>query len=145
MAGDVVDLIMQDHREVERLFGELTRHPDKRPRLTAMLAALLTAHCRAEEAEVYPVARGEEDAHGGAEAERLLGRLAEEDPRSSAYDEVLASLEEVVTHHVREDESTMLPEIRERLDEQGRAELGVAFLRSRGEHLSTQPMPHRLP
>lgn len=143
MAGDVVDLIVQDHREVERLVGELSRHPDKRRRLTPLLTTLLTAHCRAEEAEIYPVANGEATANGRADAERLLGRLAEEDPRSAGYDEALASLGEVVADHVRADESTVLPEIQQRLDEQGRAELGVAFLRTRGEHLSAHPLPGR--
>ncbi|MGW4110824.1 hemerythrin domain-containing protein [Actinosynnema sp. NPDC004786] len=54
---DVVDLIMQDHREVERLFAELKDHPEKRPLLVPVLTAVLTAHSRAEEAEVYPVAK----------------------------------------------------------------------------------------
>ena len=49
--ADVVDLIMQDHREVERLFEELRTSPDKRPNLVPVLTALLTAHSRAEEAE----------------------------------------------------------------------------------------------
>src|SRR5690606_15742988 len=31
VSGDVVDLIMQDHREVERLFSELQSSPEKRP------------------------------------------------------------------------------------------------------------------
>jgi hemerythrin superfamily protein len=59
MSADVVELIMQDHREVERLFQELQNFPDKRPLLTPVLAALLVAHSRAEEAEVYPAAKDE--------------------------------------------------------------------------------------
>lgn len=31
MPADVVDLVMQDHREVERLFDELKENPHKRP------------------------------------------------------------------------------------------------------------------
>jgi hemerythrin superfamily protein len=148
MAGDVVDLITQDHRELERLVGELSRHPDKRPRLTAALVTLLTAHCRAEEAEVYPVANNGHAARRRAEfaqAERLLAQLAEQDPGSAGYDEVLAELAEPVSRHVRDVESTVLPGIQERLDEQGRAELGVAFLDSRGKHLTSQPATYRLP
>jgi hemerythrin superfamily protein len=59
MSGDVVDLIMADHREVERLFEDLKRHPENRPLVVPVLSALLTAHSRAEEAEVYPVAKAE--------------------------------------------------------------------------------------
>jgi hemerythrin superfamily protein len=57
MAGDVIDLIMQDHREVERLLDQLDRHPARRPLLVPILSALLVAHGRAEEEEIYPVAR----------------------------------------------------------------------------------------
>lgn len=151
MAGDVVDLIMQDHREVERLFDELTRHPDKRAALTPVLITLLTAHSRAEEAEAYPVARDEagetdEVPHSQAEhaeADALLAKLAGVDPWSKAYDAVLAKLVEAVTHHVQEEESSVLPRMRDRLDEQRRAELGESFLRSRGEQLSLRPIHDR--
>lgn len=55
--ADVVDLITQDHREVEALFERLEKEPDQRPMLVPVVAALLVAHSRAEEAEVYPAAR----------------------------------------------------------------------------------------
>jgi len=90
MAADVVDLIMQDHREVERLFDELKDSPEKRPNLLPVLTTLLTAHSRAEEAEVYPVAAeeaGEKDEVSQSqqehiEADQLLAKLAETDPTS---------------------------------------------------------------
>jgi hypothetical protein len=119
MAEDVVELIMNDHREVERLFEELKNSPEKRPNLLPVLTTLLTAHSRAEEAEVYPVARDEageteEVAHSQEEhleAVRLLSRLA----------------------------GAVLPGFRQQLSDGGRAELGEAFARSRAEHLGEQP------
>ena len=147
MSGDVVDLIMQDHREVERLFDELKQHRDKRPLLTPVLAAVLTAHSRAEESEVYPVAKKdagetEEIEHSQqehAQAEQLLVRLTEADPESEEYDRLLAELTEAVTHHVQEEESTVLPGMREHLDEGRRVQLGRAFATSRAKHLGDQP------
>jgi hemerythrin superfamily protein len=147
VTADVVDLIMQDHREVERLFTELKQHPEKRPLLTPVLAALLTAHSRAEEAEVYPVARDEagetdEVAHSQqehAEAEQLLVRLTRCDPESGEFDEVLGKLVESVTHHVEEEESTVLPGMRQRMDASRLTELGTAFATSRAEHLGDRP------
>jgi hemerythrin superfamily protein len=144
---DVVDLIMQDHREVERLFDELKTHPEKRPLLIPTLTSLLTAHSRAEEAEVYPVARdeageAEEVAHSQeehAEAEQLLARLAKTDPQSPQFDEVLTEVVEAVTHHVEEEESTVLPGMRQRLTDARRAELGKAFAASRAEHMGDKP------
>jgi hemerythrin superfamily protein len=145
--GDVVDLIMHDHREVERLFDEVKSHPEKRPLLVPVLAMVLTAHSRAEEAEVYPVAshdtdQADEVAHSQKEhlqAERLLARLADTNPQSKKFDEVLAKLVDAVTHHVREEESTVLPGIRERLDHQARMKLGRAFVASRRRHMGERP------
>jgi hemerythrin superfamily protein len=147
MAVDVVDLIMQDHREVERLFEELRTSPDRRLNLLPVLTALLIAHSRAEEAEVYPVARDEageadEVAHSQeehVEADQLLARLAESDPQSADFDDVLNELVSAVKHHVEEEESKVLPGMRQRLSDGRRAELGEAFASSRKQHLGEQP------
>ena len=146
MSGDVVDLIMQDHREVERLFDELKQHPEKRPLLVPVLASILTAHSRAEEAEVYPAAKkaGEEDEvehsqHEHAEAEQLLAKLVETDPESPNFDKALEELVKAVTHHVEEEESSVLPGMRKRMGDARRAELGRAFVVSRTEHLGDLP------
>lgn len=144
---DVVDLIMADHREVERLFEVLQKQPEQRPIAAPTVAALLIAHSRAEEAEVYPVARDEagetdEVAHSQeehAEAEQLLERLQNTDPSSSSYEDVLQELIDSVTHHVEEEESNVLPGMRERLSDERRAELGEAFARARAEHLGEKP------
>lgn len=144
---DVVDLIMEDHREVERLFEELRTQPEKRSLTVPVLVGLLTAHSRAEEAEVYPVAReeasaSEEVAHSQkehAEAEELLTKLEQTDPESPQFDEVLAQVVEAVTHHVEEEESKVLPTMREGLDSSRLDELGEAFAASRKSHLGETP------
>ena len=144
---DVVDLIMQDHREVERLFEELRTEPEKRPLSVPVLVGLLTAHSRAEEAEVYPVARGEasaeeEVAHSQkehAQAEELLTKLEQADPESAEFDEILAQLVDAVTHHVEEEESKVLPAMREGLESSRLDELGEAFAASRKAHLGETP------
>lgn len=147
MSWDVVDLITQDHREVERLFDELRAHPEKRALLVPVLSAMLIAHSRAEETEVYPVARQEagekeEVAHSQeehAQAEQLLARLAEQDPESGDFGSALQELIDAVTHHVEEEESQVLPGMRERLAGQRREELGRAFASARAHHLGDRP------
>ncbi|MFF0267158.1 hemerythrin domain-containing protein [Kribbella sp. NPDC004536] len=147
MSVDVVDLILQDHREVERLFDELRNEPDKRPNLLPVLTTLLTAHSRAEEAEVYPVAAAEagekeEVSHSQQEhieADQLLAKLAATDPSSPDFEKVLQNLVDAVTHHVEEEETKVLPGMRSNLSEQRRAELGDAFAASRKQHLGEQP------
>ena len=144
---DVVDLIMQDHREVERLFDELRTQPEKRPLSVPVLVGLLTAHSRAEEAEVYPVARDEAGAtdlvahsqQEHAEADQLLQELQQTAPDSPDFDEVLERLVEAVTHHVEEEESEVLPTMRGALDAARLEELGEAFAASREEHLGETP------
>lgn len=144
--SDVVDLIMNDHREVERLFDEL-RDPAKRAGSLPVLVTLLTAHSRAEEAEVYPVARDEagaadDVAHSQeehAETDELLARLGGTDPDSADFDELLDQVIEAVTHHVEEEESKVLPAMRAGLSDERRTELADAFLASREEHLGATP------
>lgn len=144
---DVVDLIMADHREVERLFAALQEHPEQRALLVPEMASLLIAHSRAEEAEVYPVARQEagevdEVSHSQQEheeADALLGELQALDPTTAEFDAKLSELIKAVTHHVGEEESNVLPGMREKLDESRRAELAVNFARARADHLGDQP------
>ena len=145
--GDVVDLIMQDHREVERLFEELKNDPAKRPGLVPVLTTLLFAHSRAEESDVYPAAADEAGASDDVEhsqeehveADELLAQLADADPTSDAFDQILTKVIDAVTHHVEEEESSVLPAMKEKLSEARRAELGEAFLATRAEHLGDQP------
>ncbi|GAA1660042.1 hypothetical protein GCM10009830_01370 [Glycomyces endophyticus] len=147
MPNDVVDLIMADHREFERLLDQLRHHPETRPLAVPVLAAILTAHSRAEEAEVYPVATSEageshEVEHSQEEhehAELLLVKLIETDPESAKFEDVLKELADSVTHHLEEEEATVLPGMRTRLDDARRAELGAAFTAARAEHLGDRP------
>jgi len=140
---DVVDLIMNDHRELERLFEQLRTQPDSRTLVVPVVAALLTAHSRAEEAEVYPAARDEADeteevSHSQEEhleAEKLLHKLADADPHGSQFESLLQEFVDAVTHHVEEEESTVLPGMRQRLDDRRREQLGEAFAAVRRQHL----------
>ncbi len=144
---DVVDVIMQDHREVERLFEVLRTQPEKRAGTVPVLVTLLTAHSRAEESEVYPVAKdeaGAEDkvAHSQqehAEADELVKKLEGCDPESAEFDAALAELVEAVTHHVQEEESEVLPAMQQGLSDERRADLADAFLASRQSHLGDRP------
>jgi hemerythrin superfamily protein len=146
-AADVVDLIMADHREVERLFELLKQQPTTRGLNFPVLCALLIAHSRAEEAEVYPVAKDEagedeEVAHSQgehAEAEQMLERMAAMDPDSAEFASALEELVQAVSHHVQEEESRVLPGMKQRLSDSRRAELAEAFVTARTKHLGDRP------
>jgi hemerythrin superfamily protein len=143
---DVVDLIMQDHRELEKMFDELSNHPEKRLALVPVMTNLLFAHSRAEESQVYPAAReagGTEDVeHSQKEhlaADQLAEKLGETDHESPEFDEVLKELVHAVKHHLEEEEETVLPHMRERMDEGRLDELAQKFLDVRAENLGDQP------
>ena len=94
----VGDLIRDDHREMRRLFTELESR-QSRPLAAPMLLALLAAHSRAEESEVYPALRRDTDAvdavahsqHEHAEADRLVEELVREDLDDAGFDRTPSS------------------------------------------------------
>ena len=146
MDSNVVDLIMNDHRELERIFDQLMTQPDKRQNLVPVMITLLTAHSRAEESEVYPAAAeagGSDDVEHSQkehlEADQLAAKVADTDYDSPEFPEALQKLIDAVKHHVEEEESSVLPGMRENLDASRLDELGQAFLRSRAEHLGDMP------
>ena len=146
MDTNVVDLIMNDHRELERLFEQLQSQPNKRGTLVPLMLTLLTAHSRAEEAEVYPVAADagiaddvEHSQKEHLEADQLAAEVAATDPDSAEFTGKLQDLIDAVTHHVEEEETSVLPGMREKLAATRLDELGRAFLDSRAQHLGDLP------
>jgi hemerythrin superfamily protein len=144
--NDVVDLIISDHRELQRMFEVLRNEPEKRAAMAPVMSTLLFAHSRAEESEVYPRAKdagGEEDVEHSQkehlEADRIAERLTSLDPGSPEFSDVLEKLIEGVTHHLEEEEETVLPHLRERMDADTLRGLGERFLAARAEHLGDQP------
>ncbi|WP_219511588.1 hemerythrin domain-containing protein [Nonomuraea ceibae] len=135
MTSDVISLITQDHREVEALFERLRSGQGDQAATAAELHALLTAHSRAEEDRVYP----QLDAHHGVEehkeAEVLLDSLVRAEPGSAEFRQTLQQLEDAVTHHVKEEEDELLPQLTESATPERLRELGQAFKQRRDEEL----------
>lgn len=147
---DVVELILGDHAEFERLLRLLRSADADRTTALSELADLLVAHAEAEEAEVYPSLRSEvpsdeegEVAHGREEHaeghEELLALLEIDDVDSEAFSEQLEEVSEVVMHHLDEEEREVLNLAREHVTEDVRVELGRAFMRARAEQLRSDP------
>jgi hemerythrin superfamily protein len=144
--GNVVDLIMNDHRELERLFDQLQNQPETRANTLPVMISLLTAHSRAEEAEVYPAATEagiDEDVEHSQkehlEADQLAAALAATPVDAADFEEKLTKLVDAVKHHVEEEESTVLPGMRDGLPADQLESLGEAFLTSRETHLGEMP------
>ncbi|MFJ6780535.1 hemerythrin domain-containing protein [Streptomyces yangpuensis] len=144
---DVVAAILKDHRTMEELFRRMRSVEADREAARDQFSALLIAHGEAEEAGVYgalkrfrgvdddEVEHGEEEHAEGNEA--LLKLLEVDDVGSDAWDERLEDLVKAVSHHLDEEERTILNGARESVPDERRAELGAAFLEEREKQLAS--------
>ncbi|SDJ35690.1 hemerythrin domain-containing protein [Streptomyces indicus] len=141
----VVELILDDHRRMEELFHRMRNVEEDRGKALREFADLLIAHGEAEEAEVYPALKrfrdidNEEVQHGVKEHaegnEALLALLEVPVVGSEDWDEKLEKLSEAITHHLDEEERTILNGARENVPGERLAELGAAFVEARARHL----------
>ena len=139
MASDAVTLIMNDHRIMEQLHDRLRAGSGDRQQLLDEIAARLTAHSHAEELRVYPSLPSEEAQHGADEhheAERMLHDLQRMGPDDEGFADRLDDFIAAVGHHVEEEETTILPALRDAVDAARLIELGAAFEQVRLEELA---------
>ena len=136
--GDVVELILDDHRRFEALLRDLRDSSSDRDAVRRAFATLHTAHAIAEERHVYPKLRtrnavteheaehGEEEHAEGHEA--LLAVLELKGTDTQAFDDAVEELAKVVNHHLTEEELTILNPARD--------EVGDAAARRAGRRRS---------
>src|SRR3954452_11055193 len=128
---DVIEILEQDHREVEEMFRELeglrgASTDDARSRrkeLTEQVTIELVRHSVAEEVLVYPKVEAkvskEEAEHAReehAEAEETLQRLEKLDADDPAFDDELATLMKEIRHHIEDEEEQMFAHMRQVID-----------------------------
>ena len=143
--GDIVELILEDHRLFESLLRELRNEQNDRDALRRQMAELLVAHGEAEESEVYPQlerkdAIDEEEAeHGKKEHDEgyaaLLPLLEATELYDEDFSENLHEFSETLLHHLDEEERDILNPAREDVGEEERARLGAAWLAERNRML----------
>ena len=140
-SGDVVELILADHRTFEELLRTLRDSTSDRDGVRRAFATLHVAHAEAEERMVYPTLRrrdaiGEhEEDHGEEEHaeghEALLDVLEAEELEGADFDELIENLAEKVNHHLTEEELTILNPARDDLDAEVLHRLGTDFAAER--------------
>ncbi len=143
--GDVVDLILDDHRRFEALLRDLRDSSQDRDAVRQAFSTLHVAHAEAEERHVYPKLRrkhavGEHEAEHGEEEhaeghEALLAVLELKGTDTQAFDDAVEELAKVVNHHLTEEELTILNPAREEVGPQVRAELGELFAEERNRQI----------
>ena len=145
VSGDVIDLILEDHRRFETLLRQLRDSSSDRDAVRKALSALHVAHAEAEEKHVYPklerknaiteheAEHGEEEHAEGHEAMLKVLELRSTD--TQAFDDAVEELATALNHHLTEEELTILNPAREEVSERIRVELGTAFATERNAQL----------
>ncbi|MFL6002474.1 MAG: hemerythrin domain-containing protein [Nocardioides sp.] len=141
VSGDVIDLILDDHRLFESLLRDLRDNSLDRDAVRRALATLHVAHAEAEEKYVYPKLRrkdaiSEHEAEHGQEEHAeghvaLLAVLELTGTDTQDFDDAVEKLAAAISHHLTEEELTILNPAREEVASQVRAELGELFARER--------------
>jgi len=127
--GDVIDVLISDHRDVTALIGEIRSVADPMIRrdLTDTAISELVRHAVAEEMYVYPAMRKyladgekavEHDIEEHKQLERAMKRLEAADVSSGEFDAALGEFETVLADHVQDEESEQFPELRRRVPQE---------------------------
>ena len=145
VSGDVVELILDDHRRFETMLRDLRDSTSDRDAVRQALSELHVAHALAEERLVYPKLRSkssvtEHEAEHGAEEhaegnEALLALLELKGTDTQAFDDAVEELAKVINHHLTEEELTILNPAREEVGDRLRGELGKAFATERNAQI----------
>jgi len=116
-----IELLQQDHREVEGYFEQYEELKDNaaKAKLAQRICAALKVHTQVEEEIFYPAARKatkdddllDEAAveHGGAK--KLIAEIEAGKPGQDMFDAKVKVLGEQIHHHVEEEEDELFPEV----------------------------------
>ena len=151
---DAITMLTNDHREVERLYGEFKRtvadNGQRRQELANQIIQELSVHAVVEEQYLYPltaeaVGNGEEMAdHSLEEHQGIKDRLAELDGMEASdpgYEGKLDQVMAEVTHHVEEEEGELFPRLRQAVGAERLQEAGEKMRRAKSV-APTRPHPN---
>lgn len=121
---DALELLSQDHREVDALYAQLEASTDLDARIALMLQICdaLTLHAQIEEELFYPALRSagvssnllDRARHEHGDVKRLVAEIwAQRDHEGGDSHTALAQMMRAVSRHVEEEESQLFPLARE--------------------------------
>jgi hemerythrin superfamily protein len=131
---DVVDVLTTDHHEVLELLEQVPgADPAQRREMVETVIAELMRHSVAEEMYVYPAMRehlpdGEAQVQDDIEEHQQLVEVMKEledvDSADPRFLPTLGRLEQVLRHHVSDEENEQFPQLRARLTREQLVEIG---------------------
>jgi hemerythrin superfamily protein len=135
---DVLELLEDQHTEVDQLIEQLERGRGDRAALFAELADKVAAHAMVEERIFYPSVMAPstsellyEFVEEHLTVKRLLADMMDMDPydQDGEFDDTLALLKDELSHHAHdEEEGRLFPRLRRMMTEDERAGLGNEVL-----------------
>lgn len=139
MVNDPMRILKADHREVEQLLDKLAESDEgsEREQMVDELVTKLTAHMEAEETIVYPPVKTEVGAEDEEEAEIEHGLAREglvkiqEMVEMPGFGAAVEMLKGGISHHVKEEETELLPELKENLERAEWLALGDALVEAK--------------
>ncbi len=123
-SGDVLQVLMTDHREVEEMYDRFKALPagdEERRTIANEIITELVRHAVAEETYVYPVVREKlENGNGLAdqetaehtEAERMMKDLEKRSADDPEFDRQVEELMATILSHIADEESNLFPRLR---------------------------------
>ena len=144
---DVINLIMSDHRAVEKIFDKLEKvekdQQAERLQLLQQVRALLIPHAKAEEEIVYPAivkivtSLAEEIEEGVSEHHHVEDLFTQvlNDPNDPGVDAMIAGFIAEIKHHVEEEETEILPQFRKGSTPEQLNTLAEQFVAGKARHL----------
>jgi hemerythrin superfamily protein len=137
---DAIKLLIQDHRQVERLFKEYERAGDRalttKAKIAEAVVRALSIHASIEEQFLYPTARELSEKLDDQVLEALeehhvakatLAELEKMSPSDERFDAKMTVLMENIRHHVQEEEKDLFPKLRRLMAREELAVLGEAM------------------
>ncbi|MFN6518611.1 MAG: hemerythrin domain-containing protein [Nostoc sp. CreGUA01] len=133
---NIQDVIRMDHNKVNTLFTELlqSNNPQKIQEYFGQIYKDLTAHAEAEEEVVYPRVRsfyGQDNTQElydeQADMKRRLEQIKSISPSAPEFKDRVKELMDIVSDHVRQEESTMFAGIRNNLSNEQSEQLATEF------------------
>jgi hemerythrin superfamily protein len=122
--ADVIQLLIEDHREVEQMFQEFepATTPEQKREIADRAIIELVKHSEAEEQAVYPAMRKslpngdelvEHEISEHSEAEQIMNSLDGMDPSDPQFDPLMHQLMGAIRHHIQEEEGDAFPRFRQ--------------------------------
>jgi len=122
---NALDLLMTDHKEVQKLFKEFKRQAKEKDaelerQLAQKICAELRIHAQIEEEIFYPAVRNaiddkdimDEAQVEHASAKELIAEIEAMQPTDDLFEARVTVLGEYINHHIEEEQDEMFPKVR---------------------------------